>query len=330
MNKTQREQIFGPKFDVVDQLGDTCLTDEQYAHAVFDAFDECQEDTPAADLFRRERWHDLLALLTPGLNKRPPTTFVGTCMRRALLNEGDARKVVARINALLDNDYAGDVVTRVVALSNNDGWEELVKELAPHMASKEAANIVWDLKRIAADPDGLVEAIDNDAKLGRIAPLDAVERLRDVFYGSRFVRQAIMDLVDKLLPSPDAQFRTGCTTHLTNQFDAERRVIVNVSEVVVTAASVAAPEPAVDVEQESWVMAQAYIERLAKIVQPLTAAGLSSSDALDAANTAIGVARQQIERRVEQTSAPSSFQHAVHRSSGFARHYGATILDSND
>jgi hypothetical protein len=136
--------------------------------------------------------------------------------------------------------------------------------------------------------------------------------------------------VAKLLPKVPAEFRAGCAEHFFREL-ARRQTVVHVTEAPTAPPPPPVPEvTAEDIEQAAWTEAQASIERLAKMVRPLTEAGLSSSDALDAANTAIGVARQQAEARADRKPEPSPFQSTVHRSALFAGHYGATILGGND
>lgn len=323
-----RAHLFGSLLEDVDKLGDVCLDDEAYAHAIYALFSKSsQEDSPAADLFRREKWHDLQALL---YTDRPASAiFSGTCMRRALVNRLDVDDVVTRILGILDNDCTGEVVTKALALQSAGSWEELVGELAPYVTSENASTIAWQLKRISVDPDGLIDAIDVDGAAGKICPLDAVERIRDVYYGTRFLRAAVEDLVKKLLPKVPPEFRAGTVEHFVTELLWKPQTVINVTETRVVAR---APEPVPAVTEDqvqalAWDDALVQVAQLAKLIEPLTKAGLSSSDALEVANTMIGEARLKQAAKLQPLPEAAPERPTAPRLSGLARHFGASILD---
>ena len=79
-------------------------------------------------------------------------------------------------------------------------------------------------------------------------------------------------------------------------------------------------------EASAWAQATATVEKLAQLIAPLSRAGLSSSDALEAANAAIGEAKIALKAKIRAADDPPQ-RVAPTRLSGLARNYGATILD---
>jgi hypothetical protein len=314
--------IFGDVAEEVANVRGQNPGAEDLAKRVMALYADTTIDTPAADLFKRRRYSDLLSVIAPGISDSYRYDFVMACLKYEVAETNNHEYLYD----LIDHAMQDDAVNEIVQLVEARRFDELIDKLCPKADKHTHDALSRGLRDAMLDQDKLAEELDKDIARGTVSASEVVEQIIHGLYLSPqdFFASAGADVLQRLFPNMPKDFMADCMRALRLKLvEGQREVVYTVTETKF----VQPPPPADEVvEAKVWDHAKTYIEKIAMLAKPLTGVGLDSATVMQTIWQALGGARTAV-RHEMPGSDTSSFPEFSGPDPRVAQHFGTTILD---